>query len=377
MTIREREILAMIKENPMVSQQEIAEKLNITRSAVSTHILSLNRKGAILGRGYIVHDASYCVVIGAVTADLIGVFQSNYFDSRFDDESEISITYGGNGKNLSENLVRLGGEVKLITAIGSDMISRDILKECGSHGISTEHCLITEDEAPSLYMELTDRAGSIFNGVGNMVLQKKLTPDFIESKIDLLKNAEKVICDEGLPRETLLYLSTRPGIREKVIVWSKKAERVSRLVDCLPTLGMLICEEACASQLLEGRKGLSLMDAAREISKTGCSDVVVYRKGENLLAYSGSGRNEQFAFRSTNASFLSSRGSDAAFVAALIHYLDVSTELRQAAANAFAAREITCLTKGMVNYSLSDTAIRNYAGQYFLPGVQEDADEYH
>mgnify|MGYP003397765899 CR=1 FL=1 len=38
LTEREKEILKVIKENPLVSQEEIAKKLSITRSSIAVHI---------------------------------------------------------------------------------------------------------------------------------------------------------------------------------------------------------------------------------------------------------------------------------------------------------------------------------------------------
>ena len=38
MTQRERQILQLIEQNPMVSQEELAEVLGITRSSVAVHI---------------------------------------------------------------------------------------------------------------------------------------------------------------------------------------------------------------------------------------------------------------------------------------------------------------------------------------------------
>ena len=53
MTQRERQILNWIEENPLISQQELAEKAGITRSSVAVHISNLMKKGYITGKGYI------------------------------------------------------------------------------------------------------------------------------------------------------------------------------------------------------------------------------------------------------------------------------------------------------------------------------------
>lgn len=49
MTRREQEILAWIREDPLISQQELARRAGITRSSVAVHISNLMRKGLIRG----------------------------------------------------------------------------------------------------------------------------------------------------------------------------------------------------------------------------------------------------------------------------------------------------------------------------------------
>ena len=49
MTKREQEILSWIRENPLISQQELAQRAGITRSSVAVHISNLMRKGLIRG----------------------------------------------------------------------------------------------------------------------------------------------------------------------------------------------------------------------------------------------------------------------------------------------------------------------------------------
>ena len=52
MTQRERQVLQLIEADPLISQQDIAAKLGITRSSVAVHIANLTKKGCIAGRGY-------------------------------------------------------------------------------------------------------------------------------------------------------------------------------------------------------------------------------------------------------------------------------------------------------------------------------------
>ena len=63
MTQRERQLLEWIRENPMISQQELADKAGITRSSVAVHISNLIKKGCITGKGYIVRTDPYVAVV--------------------------------------------------------------------------------------------------------------------------------------------------------------------------------------------------------------------------------------------------------------------------------------------------------------------------
>ena len=56
MTKREAQILEWIRENPMISQQELADRAGITRSSVGVHIANLMKKGFVLGRGYLLGE---------------------------------------------------------------------------------------------------------------------------------------------------------------------------------------------------------------------------------------------------------------------------------------------------------------------------------
>lgn len=73
MNNREKEILAILRRNPLIQQNEIfADMLQISRSRVAAHIMDLMRKGRIKGKGYILTEQEYCVVVGTINMDICG-----------------------------------------------------------------------------------------------------------------------------------------------------------------------------------------------------------------------------------------------------------------------------------------------------------------
>ena len=74
MTQREKEILELIAQDPMIQQQTIADRLGITRSSVAVHISNLTKKGFLAGKGYVIRSGNYAAVVGGFNVDIGGRF---------------------------------------------------------------------------------------------------------------------------------------------------------------------------------------------------------------------------------------------------------------------------------------------------------------
>ena len=66
LTDREKEILAHLQTNPMITQDELASRFNISRSSAAVHISNLMRKKAILGRGYVFNERTSVIILGEI-----------------------------------------------------------------------------------------------------------------------------------------------------------------------------------------------------------------------------------------------------------------------------------------------------------------------
>ena len=71
-TKREQEILALIKQDPLITQAQLAEKTGTTRSNIGSHISNLIKEGLIVGRGYVFPAENEVTVIGGCQFRRIG-----------------------------------------------------------------------------------------------------------------------------------------------------------------------------------------------------------------------------------------------------------------------------------------------------------------
>ena len=227
MTKREEQILQWIRENPLISQQELAERAGITRSSVGVHIANLMKKGFIRGRGYLLGEESYIAVVGAVNVDISGTPETAYM-SGDSNPGHVRITLGGVGRNIAENLCRLGHRVTMITALGEDSNAAQVKAGCREVGIDLSHSLTVSEGRTSTYLCLNDEQGEIVGAVSDMAIYEALTPTFLFTRLEVLNRASLVVVDGNLSSEALTYLGrhvTAPIFADPVSV--KKAHHLS------------------------------------------------------------------------------------------------------------------------------------------------------
>lgn len=207
MTNREQEILEMIRKNPMISQKELADFLGITRSSVAVHISNLLKKGCVVGKGYIIREQPYISIVGGTNIDIQG-FPSNDLILKDSNPGVVKISLGGVGRNIGENLVKLGIETKLITAIGDDVYGRKILDESRLIHLNMEESLVLKEHATSTYLSILDGGGDMMAAISHMDIIDKVSVDFIKNKKQIIENSKICIIDTNIPKETIEYILT-------------------------------------------------------------------------------------------------------------------------------------------------------------------------
>ncbi len=237
MTNREQEVLDLIKKNPMISQEELGERLGITRSSASVHISNLVKKGKILGKGYIFQDNPYVTVIGGANMDIQGFPKENLIpgDSNI---GTVKMSLGGVGRNISENLVRLGIETKLISVLGDDVYGSKILEESGIIGLDMSDCLILKGESTSTYLAVLDETHDMSVAISSMDIYERMTVDFIEEKKYVIDNSKLCILDTNIPKNVIEYLLNNHKNTDFFLdtVSTAKAKRVKSLIGNIHTL---------------------------------------------------------------------------------------------------------------------------------------------
>lgn len=206
MTNREKELIQLIKENPFISQQELSERLGIQRSSVAVQISNLMKKGIILGKGYIIGEGEHVVVIGGSNMDLSGV-PNNTIRMKDSNIGRVHLSVGGVGRNIADNIARLGVSVNLITALSTDLYGKKILDECNNVGIDMSYAIYSNDASSAIYLSILDDEGDMMVALVDSEIHDDITPNEIQKKKHVISSATSIVIDTNLSEETMHYIA--------------------------------------------------------------------------------------------------------------------------------------------------------------------------
>ena len=359
MTQRERQVLQLIEKNPLISQQQIADALGITRSSAAVHISNLFRKGLIAGRGYVLRSGSYAVVVGGVNVDIGG--RSFAPLVRADSNpGRVAISLGGVGRNIAHNLSLLGPDVRLLTAFGDDAHGAQIAASCSELGIDLSHALRVSGEATSTYLYLADNRGEMALAVSDMSVCERITPAYLAAQLPLLQNAQVVAADANIPAESLRYLAENCPVPLFVDpVSTAKAEKLRPILSRIHTLKPNVLE----ASLLSGVEIRSEADAERAVDaliRLGVHRVFLSMGEKGVCAAM---EEERLWLPVIPGNRVNTTGCGDAFMAALIWAYLQGMDLKRTALAGLAAGSIAMESPETINPVLSAAALRKRMDQ--------------
>lgn len=353
MTNRENQILEWIRENPLISQEELARKAGIARSSVAVHISSLMKQGLIAGKGYVLTPAHYAAVIGAVNVDIGGQPFAPLIAAD-SNPGTVRVSLGGVGHNIARNLAHLGTKVRFLTAIGDDVYARQVEASCSRLEIDLSMALKLNQHPTSTYLYISDENGDMQLAIADMAATQQLTPDYLKANLEMLNQAGAVAADANLSEESLHFLAencTAPLFVDTVSV--TKARKLKSVLGCIHTLKPNRLEAECLSGV-EITDEYSLHRAAGVLLHAGVKRVLITLGADGALVADGDGMRRVPA---VHVKVKNATGAGDAMMAALVHAHMQGRSLDESAAFAAAAAAIAMESEETINEVLCEELV--------------------
>ena len=318
MSVREQQILALLRDDPMISQAEIADKLGLSRSGVAGHIMNLTNKGIIKGRGYVFDDAPFAVVIGGANIDILGI-PARALVLHDSNPGIVHTSPGGVARNIAENLARLGSDCRLISAVGNDHYGDLILRQGRAAGIDMQHVAQLNTAQTSTYMSVLNKSGEMYVALSDMSVIAAVDVNYLREHETLLKQAALIVADTNLTDDSLAWLTTT--FRESALfidtVSTTKARKIRPYLINVHTLKPSLIEAEALSGIDAGNRE-HLPKMAQWFHDQGVTRVFITLGAEGVYFSTGSARGTDNLKMKTKK-IDNAGGAGDAFMAGLAH----------------------------------------------------------
>jgi len=361
MVSRELQVLSLIRDDPMLPQQSIAEQLGISRSAVAGHIMNLTDKGFIKGRAYVLSDAPFVAVIGGANIDIHGK-SLKVLRQKDSNPGTVHTSAGGVARNIAENLARLGVDARLISAIGTDHHGQMLMRLSRDAGIEMQYVLEIASAPTSTYLSVLDDTGDMQVAIADMSIIDQLSADRLRPQQAMLQQSSLMILDTNLPDDALAWLtgSFAANTIFADTVSTTKALRLKPYLSSIHTLktGTI---EAEALTGCEARTQTQLRRVAGLLHDEGVERVFITR-GDQGVFYSTGDEQGMQKMKYSKHEIRNAGGAGDAFLAGLAYAWLEGWPLNKSVQFALAAADITLSHPATSSPALSLTAVKHAMG---------------
>lgn len=321
--------------------------MNLFSSAVP------RRDGSVFDRTLLRTQAPVCV-IGAVNMDLSGT-PASALRTGDSNPGRITLSPGGVGRNIAENLRLLGRKVSLITIMGKDPYADAIREHCLNAGIDLQYSFTDPLGHTSAYLCINEQNGDLHAAVSDMAVCDGLTPARLDPLLPVLNHSSMVIADANLPEKTLAWIAehvTVPIAADPVSV--SKAGRLKPLLSRLTLLKPNVPEaELLTGMTIQG--DLNLSRAADALHRLGVRRVYISLGGRGVWA--DDIKEGGTILPCSPGTVVNTTGCGDAFVAAAADAYLNGLGTMEAARRALAASAICAEDSAAVSSKLSQEAI--------------------
>ena len=300
------------------------------------------------------------IVIGGVNCDISGT-PSDVLLMGDSNPGTITLSPGGVGRNIAENLARLGRRVSMLTALGADSNGDFIRASCAELGIDLSLSLTLPRERTSTYLCLNDEHGEVVAAVSDMGICDRLTPAVMEDRLPALRRAALIVMDTNLPEDTIRYVAEHtvcPIFADPV-----SARKAPRLAGALSRF-TLIKPNRPEAALLSGvvlHTEADLPAAAAAFREKGLGWTVISLGGRGVYWHDGTEGGIQACLPTP---VLNTNGCGDAFLAAAASaYLD-GRDLRDMVRFGLAASAVTAQSDRAVSPELSAPMLLDCIARY-------------
>lgn len=223
-------------------------------------------------------------VIGGANVDIKGRASGPYIAGT-SNPGQVTVSAGGVGRNIAENLSRLGVTVSLLTVVGDDANGEFLRSGCAAAGVDLS-LSITLPEPTGTYLAILDQCGEMVSAVSDMQGIGQLTLHHLAAAVPRLCEADMLVADCNIPAVCLAWLIEFSAAHHKHLLIEPvsvgKAQKLKRLAIAAPVFAI-----TPNMQQIEALTGTAGEAALATLHKMGFANIVLHQGSAGAVASDG------------------------------------------------------------------------------------------
>lgn len=347
----EKRILDMLKMEPFISQQHLAERTQLPRSTVANLISGLQTKGYILGKPYEVNTKRFITCVGGANVDTKLHVVGDYV-AETSNPCTTSVSFGGVIRNVAQNLAFLGKSVSLMSILGDDANGDALLADTNR----TMDTFATERRTGARtghYTAVLDQHGDLVAGFADMEICDFMDDQWVYAHTGHLNAGDWVVTDTNVQKsavEALMRLAHTDGFQLCIVgVSAPKTAHIPQELEGAP----LVIVNLDESKAYLGLEDASPYDMAKAWIERGAGSCIITLGGDGCVWSDGQSVEKEAPKRVPAEKIIDVTGAGDSFTAGVLYGLMSDKSLKESVHYGAATAALTLQTDESVRLDLT------------------------
>jgi pseudouridine kinase len=259
--------------------------------------------------------------------------------------------HGGVGRNIAENLARLGSPVRMVGVVGNDAVGSALLEHLAVFDVDLDAVRCTDDCATGTYTAVLDRDGGLVIGVADMAATDSLVPADVDAST--LTGASWLVLDGNLRTDTIAHCLHLAAEKDVPVVLDPVGVAKATRLGKLPGLHTFTPNH----DELVAWAGTDDLHEALEHAHAQGIEVVWLREGAEGSTLHTGDHDETTRLHLPPAEVVDVTGAGDAMLAAYVHRLRAGDSVAQAGWFGTAAAWLTVGSPSAVRHDLTEDLV--------------------
>jgi len=292
----------------------------------------------------------YVCIIGGANIDLQGS-SDNPLLLKDSNPGEISMSSGGVGRNIAENIARLSIPTKIFSYVGSDALGNFLIESTQKANVDTSYINRHPTLPTSQYLSVLDDKNDMLVSISDMRIINEMTVDDIKSHGNTLNQSSVIVIDTNIPIDVIEYVTKEfshiPLFLDTVSI--AKASKIIHLIGKFHT----VKPNRLESELITGIKitdESSMLKAAKNLFDRGCKQIFITLGEEGVFYFDG---KDYGKYTQEKIEVVSANGAGDAFVAGMVYGFLKLNSIKETVKYASVAAMIALRSKNTISNQLT------------------------